>query len=36
MAFRDLRSDVRLDCLVNVGENVVIHQLRNELMRLQA
>src|SRR5438093_2060819 len=34
MAFRDLRSDVWLDCLVNVGENVVIHQLRNELMRL--
>src|SRR5438132_1108416 len=36
MAFRYLRSDVRLDCLVNVGENVVIHQLRNELMRVQA
>jgi hypothetical protein len=34
VAFRDLRSNVWLDCLVNVSENVVIHQLRDELMRL--
>ena len=31
-----LRRDIRLDRLVDVGENVDLHQLGDELMRLQA
>ena len=30
---RDLRSNIGLDCLVDVGEDVVLHQLCDELMR---
>ena len=29
----NFRSDIRLDCLVEVRENVVSHQLRDELVR---
>ena len=32
---RDLRRDIGFDCLVNVGEDVVSHQLSDELMRFQ-
>ena len=35
MGFRDLGRNVRFDCLVDVSENVIVHQLRDELMRLQ-
>ena len=31
---RDLRRDIGLDCLVHVGEDVMRHQLGDELMRL--
>ena len=27
--FRNLRSDIGLDCLIDVGENVMRHQLRD-------
>jgi hypothetical protein len=31
---RDFRRDVGFDCLIDVGEDVVRHQLCDELMRL--
>jgi hypothetical protein len=34
--FCNLRCDVGLDCLIDVGEDVVSHQLGDELMRFQA
>ena len=29
VAFRNLRRDIGLDCLVDVGENLCVHQLRD-------
>ena len=36
VALGNLRGDVRLDRLVDVGENVKVHQLGNELMSFQS
>ena len=35
VVFRDLGRNIGFDCLIDVGENVVGHQLCDELMRLQ-
>ena len=29
VVFRNLRSDIGLDCLIDVGENIMRHQLRD-------
>ena len=34
MSFRNLRGNIGLDRLIEIRENVEIHQLSNELMRL--
>ena len=36
VALRDLRRDVGLDRLIEVGENIDVHQLCDELMRFQS
>ncbi len=33
VVFRNLRSDIGLDCLVDICKNIMRHQLRDYLMR---